>query len=185
MESEHNVPLLGSYHGEIKSVQFNPVDMKSVGKLWKNVIFLDCSSTQTGSNCVLIFFSWFFDFFQKVFLNHEKRGLVSNVMPDFFMLGRSEGIKHAESENNKFENLFDEYNSYTYATTTEDTVNECLRVMGKNLASFTLVNDTYNFTLNGNMLRRPNEIVRLGYKGNSGLGGSMQMLSYYTNLLFG
>ena len=60
-----------------------------------------------------------------------------------------------------FLNLFDEYNSYTVALTTTDTLNESLREMGKNIASFVLANDTYTFTLKGNLLRRPNEIIRL------------------------
>ena len=74
-------------------------------------------------------------------------------------------------------------NSYTYATQTDDSVKECLRLMGKNLASFTLINDRYTFKVNGNLFRRPNEIIRLGYKGfreNEGI----QMLSYHTGLNF-
>jgi hypothetical protein len=56
--------------------------------------------------------------------------------------------------------------------------------MGKNLASFTLINDSYTFKMNGNLLRRPNEIVRFGYKGNTS-GGLMQMLSSNVGLHFG
>lgn len=57
--------------------------------------------------------------------------------------------------------MYDEYNSYTVALTTKDTVNEALREMGKNLASLVLLNDTYKLSLKGNLLRRPNEIIRL------------------------
>lgn len=181
---ENDIMLLGHYHGQIKSMQFNPIDMNSVAKLWKNVVFLDCSDKATCLNSTLIFFSWFFDFFQHVFLNSQKRGLVSNVMPDFFMLSRTEGIKHAQKQNETFENKFDEYNAYTYATETQDSVKQCLRLMGKNLASFTLVNDSYTFTINGNLLRRPNQIIKMWYKGNK-KGAYNQMLTYATNLLFG
>lgn len=183
MQTNEAIPLLGVYQGDIKSFKFNPIDLKTVSKLWKNVVFLDCSDKATCSNSTLIFFSWFFDFFQRVFLNHDERGLVPNVMPDFFMLSRVEGIKHATKEANKFENKFDEYNSYTYATETQDSVKECLRVMGKNIASFALANDAYTFTLNGNLFRRPNEIVRIGFKGNQ--GGWQQFLSFNTGLTLG
>ena len=38
-----------------------------------------------------------------------------------------------------------------------------MRLMGKNIASFVLANDTYTFTLNGNLRRRPNEIIKYGF----------------------
>lgn len=183
-DKNDEIPFLGVYHGELKSFQFHPIDINSVKKLWKNVVFLECSNKMIGANSVLIFFSWFFDFFQHVFLNTEESGLLSNVMPDFFMFSRVQGIPHAKESGNKFENLFDQYNSNTYSTVTNDSVGECLRYMGKNLASFTLINDSYTFKMNGNLLRRPNEIVRFGYKGNTS-GGLMQMLSSNVGLHFG
>lgn len=181
-DSKNDAAILGTYHGEIKSMSFHPIDMNSVAKLWKNVIFLDCSSDATCQNSTLIFFSWFFDFFQKVFLNSQVQGVCTNVLPDFFMFGRNQGIKHAAKWGNTFENKFDEYNSYTYATQTNDSVNECLRVMGKNLASFILINDMYTFTLTGNLFRRPNEIVKFGWRGAQ--GAWKEYLSFHTNLMF-
>ncbi len=184
LDQNDEIPFLGVYHGQLKALTFHPIDINSVKKLWKNMVFLDCTGEAIGSNSTLIFFSWFFDFFQRVFLNSDNTGLVSNVMPDFFLLSRSQGIKHATKDGNKFENLFDQYNSNTYSTVTQDSVSECLRVMGKNLASFTLINDSFTFTMNGNMLRRPNEIVRFGYK-DSTSGGFMQMLSANVGIHFG
>jgi hypothetical protein len=35
--------------------------------------------------------------------------------------------------------------------------------MGKNLASFILANDSYKFTIQGNIRRRPNEIIKFGF----------------------
>jgi hypothetical protein len=53
--------------------------------------------------------------------------------------------------------------------------------MGKNIASFILLNDVYTFNMDGNMLRRPNEIVRLGVdKSNN---GSKNMLEIATDIL--
>ena len=89
------ISLLGVYQGDLKSFQFDPIDMNSVSKLWKNVIFLDCNGGAICANSTLIFFSWFFDYFQEVFLNVVDKHICSNVMPDFFMLSRNEGIKHA------------------------------------------------------------------------------------------
>jgi hypothetical protein len=75
----------------------------------------------------------------------------------------------------------DEHNAYTYASKTGDTVNECLRVMGKNVASFVLVNDSYRFTINGNLRRRPNEIIKYNFKPISD-DGSTQNLTISTDI---
>ena len=83
-------------------------------------------------------------------------------------MNRNQKIKHAKTQDGSFNNLFDEYNAYTFASQTEDVVQECLRLMGKNLASFVLLNDNYIFKLNGNMLRRPNEIIKFGFRGSKG-----------------
>lgn len=180
-------PINGVYQKEILALQFNPIDMNTVRKIWKNVVFLDTSGD--GGNSILIFFSWFFDYFQNVFLKSDpnaaaKEGFrVSNVQPTFHLLSKNEKIAHATSDGGSFSNLFDEYNAYTYATETEDVVGECLRLMGKNLASFVLLNDSYIFKLNGQMLRRPNEIVKFGFRGSK--GATMQELSMHTDINFG
>lgn len=59
---------------------------------------------------------------------------------------------------------------------------ECLRLMGKNLASFILLNDSYAFRMNGNILRRPNEIVKFGFRGSK--GEIIQELSMQTDINF-
>lgn len=91
-----------------------------------------------------------------------KNGYISNVIPDFYVFAGANKIGYADNANDStFDNLFDEYNSYTLALTAGDTLNESLRAMGKNIASLVLANDSYTFSLKGNLLRRPNEIVRL------------------------
>jgi hypothetical protein len=78
----------------------------------------------------------------------------------------NEGVPHGsatEADATGFVNKVDEHNSYIYSTRTKDTVNECMRLMGKNIASFVLANDTYTFSLRGNIRRRPNEIIKFGF----------------------
>lgn len=53
--------------------------------------------------------------------------------------------------------------------------------MGKNIASFILSNDLYSFTIDGNIMRRPNEIVRLGVDINN--DGTKNMIEIATDLL--
>lgn len=180
--------LNGRYNNEITRVQFIPVGIDTVNKLWKNMIFLDQSASGTSGNCTLIYFSWFFDFFQHIFLNTERKTdekniNILNVYPSFHLKARNEKIPHATSQDNSFENLFDEFNSYTYATETNDSVSECLRVMGKNIMSFIFINNVYRFTIRGDLFRRPNEIIRYGY--SSSQGSSEEKYSMHTGLMMG
>jgi hypothetical protein len=79
-----------------------------------------------------------------------------------------EKIAHGTKDDDSFNNSFDEINSYTFTTETEDSAGECLRLMGKNIASFILSNDVYEFKIRGNLLRRPNEIIKFGFRGGIG-----------------
>lgn len=151
------------YQKNVRAIQFDPIDMNKVRRIWKNMVFIDCSSEGTGGNSTLIFFDWIYQYFSQVFLNKNKRGYVSNVIPSFYVVARSNDIGTAEAEGNSFDALFDEYNAYTIATETEDTVNECLRMIGKNIASFVLLNDVYTYTIEGDIMRRPNEIVKMNF----------------------
>ena len=88
----------------------------------------------------------------------------------------AQGVKHRDAkidvEQVGYSSKIDEHNSFIYPSTTEDTLNECMRVMGKNLASFILANDSYEFTIGGSIRRRPNEIIRFGFDPISGDGSS-------------
>lgn len=169
--TESNFSINGILKEEIHDIQYDPVRIKDLKKLWKNVIFIACDSSNTGGDSTLIFFSWFYDYFTNVFLNESvDEGVIRKrfacACPAFHKMMINEGITHGSSTtvNDKgFVNKVDEHNAYVYATKTKDTVNECMRVMGKNIASFVLANDTYTFTLRGNLRRRPNEIIKFGF----------------------
>jgi hypothetical protein len=50
-----------------------------------------------------------------------------------------------------------------------------MRLMGKNIASFVLANDSYTFTINGDLRRRPNEIIKYCFKPNNEDGSTRAM----------
>ena len=160
-----------------------------MSKLWKNVIFITCSGDSTAGDSTLIFFSWFYDYFTNVFLNESiDDGVIRKrfacACPAFHKMMINEGIPHgsATSEDFKgFVNKVDEHNAYTYSTRTKDTLNECMRLMGKNIASFVLANDTYTFTLRGDLRRRPNEIIKFGFTPVS-TDGSISPLTMSTGI---
>ena len=196
-QGEYPVATLnGNIQDNLQSLTFKSIDKTSVDKRWKNAIFLDASSESSGCNCTLVFFDWFYRFFLKAFLNSslvrtasstsyvsngDEKRYISNVIPDFYFFSLLNKVGFAENSSDQtFDNLFDEYNSYTFALTTTDTLNESLREMGKNIASLVLLNDSYSFTLKGNILRRPNEIMRLNI-GDLYNGGDSQ-LNIFSNL---
>lgn len=196
-QGEYPVATLnGNIQDNLQSLTFKSIDKTSVDKRWKNAIFLDASAESSGCNCTLVFFDWFYRFFLKAFLNSslvrtasstsyvsngDEKRYISNVIPDFYFFSLLNKVGFAENSSDQtFDNLFDEYNSYTFALTTTDTLNESLREMGKNIASLVLLNDSYSFTLKGNILRRTNEIMRLNI-GDLYNGGDSQ-LNIFSNL---
>lgn len=184
--NEHDISSYGTINGvynnkSLYNMTYTPMQLHTVADKWKNVVFIDCSSDGSGGSSTLIFFSWFYDYYNQVFLNSKKKKYKTNVSPDFYTVSKNEKIGHAKKMQPTFDSLFDEYNACTYATQTDDTVGECLRHMGKNIASFILLNDIYTFNMDGNMLRRPNEIVRLGVDKRN--DGSKNMLEIATDIL--
>lgn len=173
----------GKINDNLQSLSFHSIQKSVVDKRWKNAIFLSVNGS--GADCTLIFFDWFYKYFLKVFLNSSKMGgssnYISNVIPDFYLFSLKHGIGFAnDAKTNTFNNLFDEYNSYTVALSTKDTTNEALREMGKNLASLVLLNDSFSLTLKGNLLRRPNEIIRINIGDMN--DGTDSQLPMFTNL---
>lgn len=181
------VTLNGYYQQEIITMQFIPMGSENLKKLKKNMIVIDGNDGggAVGSS-VLILFQWAFDYYQNVFLkcdlNNVKktRKYIPNSYPPFHQVQIVQKIKHAKTQDGSFENKYDEYNSSIFITETEDSLNECLRLIGKNLSTFIFSNDSYEFRVRGNLLRRPNEIIKLGYRGNE--QGVNQQISMHTSV---
>jgi hypothetical protein len=85
------------YQKNVRAIQFDPIDMNKVRRIWKNMVFIDCSSEGTGGNSTLIFFDWIYQYFSQVFLNKNKRGYISNVIPSFYVVARNNKIGTAEA----------------------------------------------------------------------------------------
>ena len=171
VEDAKQVALNGVYKGMIYDIKYNS-GAGQLYKLWKNIIFLSCAGDSTSGDSVLIFFSWFYDYFTNVFLNESitSRGIrkkQSNVTPAFHAMMAAHDVPHSDQSIDTYQEGFvckiDEHNSFIYPSQTEDTLNECMRVMGKNVASFILANDSYKFTIQGSIRRRPNEIIKFGF----------------------
>lgn len=184
------IPLNGFYQNEIVALQYIPISIPTLKKLKKNMFFIDCNvGGGAGGSCSVVFYSWLFDYYQNVFLNSDlvkakqksiREYRIPNLVPSFHLMQRQQRIPHAGGEGTSFSNRFDEINSYTITTETEDSLNECLRIIGKNIGAFMLGNEAYSFKIRGNLLRRPNEIIKFAYRGVR--GQTQQTLSMQTSI---
>ena len=184
-DEEGFIPLNGFYQHEITALQYIPISIPAMKKLKKNMIFVDCNvGGGAGGACSIVFYSWLFDYYQNVFLNcnlvkskqnNIKDYRIPNLVPAFHLMQRNESIPHASGEGKSFSNKFDEINSYTIVTETEDSLHEALRIIGKNISAFMLGNEAYSFKIRGNLLRRPNEIIKYAYRGSK--NGTQQTIS--------
>lgn len=190
-KEESFISLNGYYQNEMTSLQYIPISVPLLKKLKKNILFIDGNQGGgAGGTCALMFYSWIYDYYQNVFLKHDfkdnsqkikgREYRIANLVPSFHLMQRVHGISHASSSGVSFSNQFDEMNSFSVHTETEDSLNEALRVVGKNICMFLLGNESYQFRIRGNMLRRPNEIIKFVYGGLS--KDTQQTLSAFLNL---
>lgn len=138
-------------------------NMDLVAKRWKNIAFVSQGANSGSSR--LIFFRWFYEFFNQIFLRgqlNDPKTKVSNVLPGFYVAQ----IQNPELAADKD---LAERNSNLILIRNEkaDPLKEILMQIGKSIASLVVLNNTYSFITHGNLLRRPNEIVEL-YMPNDG-----------------
>lgn len=143
----------------IHGIQSFPHNSEDVKKRWKNIVFVDVTN---GTSSVLIFLRWFYNYFCSVFLNNNPSGAIQyvpNLLPAFLAKSFKYGVGEAE-EGDTFDTKYDIHNSNIFICKTTDSRNETMREMGKNVASLILSNNRYVLKLDGNLFRRPNEIIK-------------------------
>lgn len=144
----------------LHQLQSFPYDTSVVKKRWKNIVFVDI---QNSTSSVLIFLRWFYNYFTTVFLNDSTIGnylYVPNLLPSFLAKSIGNRVGEAKSEGETFDSLYDTHNSNIFVCRTSDSRNEALREMGKNIASFILSNNRFIMRVDGDIFRRPNEIIK-------------------------
>lgn len=145
----------------IHEIQSFPYNSEVVKKRWKNIVFVDNAN---GTSSVLIFLRWFYEYFCSVFLNNggtNETQYLPNILPSFLAKSfKYENVAEADAEGETSQSLFDIHNSNIFVCKTEDSLNEAMREMGKNIASFILSNNRFVLKLDGDLFRRPNEIIK-------------------------
>ena len=158
-EKQFVTPFGYRNNSTIHAVQSFPYDVDVVKKKWKNIVFVD---TQNSTSSVLIFLRWFYAYFSTVFLgnSHGMMVYLPNLLPAFLAKSQLYNVGEAKEEGEVFDSLYDTHNSNIFICKTSDSRNEALREMGKNVASFILSNNRYVLKLDGDIFRRPNEIIK-------------------------
>lgn len=141
----------------IESLEAVSANMDLTSRRWKNMSFLSAGANGGGNR--LVFFNWLYQFFNLAFLQGEaskKNVKVSNILPQFYLAEIFNPDLRGDS------NLA-EKNSNIYLLQNEkaDPIAEILMQMGKTIASFVMLNNSYSFEVAGSLLRRTNEIINL------------------------
>lgn len=167
----------------VHEIQSFPYNIEVVKRRWKNIVFVD---TQNSTSSVLIFLRWFYNYFSTIFLNNSITNMkyVPNLLPSFLAKSKIYNVGEAKEEGEVFDSLYDTHNSNIFVCKTPDSRNEALREMGKNIASFILSNNRYILKLDGDLFRRPNEIIKFSQftGGKSYFSDLNSMLSVGVNL---
>lgn len=141
----------------VHNIQSVTTNSNLTTKRWKNLVFIS-SSPQGGSNR-LVFFNWIYEFFNKVFLKgrlSQQDIRLSNVTPGFYL-----AMQGDHSMMNDKDLAERNANIIIIRNEKADPLNEILMQIGKSIVSLVFLNNMYSFEVDGNLLRRPNEVINL------------------------
>lgn len=167
--------MMGSSQVPIKGIDTLPSNAATTAHRWKNMIFMACEGGQASSQ--LVFFNWMYEYFNRAFLDgklNNSRDKLSNVIPSFYFV---EKTMNADGDDFK---RFSEMNSNMFPIRTKDgePTDEILMEIGKTIASLVFLNTCYSFSVPGNILRRPNEIIKMS-RGDDDTQNNLSMFTDY------
>lgn len=145
--------MMGTNPAPIRNVKFITANADLANTRWKNIAFV--SSNPQGESNMLILFNWMYEYFNQVLLDAtpgQSPMKMSNILPNFYLTSQ-----------NTYDPSSSEHNAYVFKLKDEksDPRPEMLMQIGKSIASLVLLNHMYSFETEGNLLRRPNEIINI------------------------
>lgn len=166
-----------------------------VGFGWKNLSLI--SDTPAGSNNMLVYFNWIYEFYKAAFLNDNAAALsnaigkkLSPAIDPHFHKMEANNLIESDKE------VFAKINSNTIVLKSTDTVKEALYHVGRTLKSYIFMNSLFGFKIKGSILRHPGEIIKItssakdagtdgGTSAVGGIEGSIAgfSLGYITNVI--
>lgn len=159
--------------------RYYPTNQNLVQKLWKNMIICNTGQQDGAGSVSLIEFNWIYQYYIYNFLGYgtgKNEGYTSNITPSFFLAQKSDRITDSTLLSD-----FYEMNANFQMCRSSSDLNEALILIGKNLTSFVTQNDTYQFTIRGDIFRHPNEIIKVS--NNTSVPDNNPAVSIHTDLV--
>lgn len=192
-EDEHvNKPIIGYANDNYRDCESKSIAEDVHSRKWQNLSFL--SDGVDGGSSYLIFFYWIYEYFNYAFLNVKGNALASKwgkkikmlIDPSFLQLQKSTALNIGNDED------YAKLNATTINAKTNNKELESSYWVGQSLYSCVNDNEKYLFTINCNMLRRPNEIIKVNTSPidpanespNRALPGGSDMATYATSFLY-
>ena len=143
----------------VESVDLPP-DSTLNGLKWKNLALL--SECPDGSNNMLIYFNWIYEFYKSAFLNDKnsflskkiKQDIVPNIDPHFHVM---ESAKLVGDDLVSFSRI----NASTIELKSTDPLKEALYQVGRVIKSYIYLNSMFGFKMKGSFFRHPGEIIKI------------------------
>ncbi|MBQ7820510.1 MAG: hypothetical protein IJ341_12550 [Bacteroidales bacterium] len=161
LESENIYkPLNGIVFSPLEDTVDIPPPGELVGLGWKNLALL--SDTPSGSNNLLIYFNWIYEFYKAAFLNDKNSFLktellsfISPVVDPHFHKMETLNLTGGDEE------TFAKMNANTIVLKSTDPIKEALYHVGRALKSFIFLSSLSGFKIKGNTARHPGEIIKI------------------------
>lgn len=131
-----------------------------VGFGWKNLSLI--SDTPGGSNNMLVYFNWIYEFYKATFLNDKAaafntvigKQIQPSIDPHFHKM-EAQDLIEGDKE------LFAKINSNTIILKSMDSIKEALYHVGRTLKSYIFMNSLFAFKVKGSILRHAGEIIKI------------------------
>lgn len=154
-------PILGYSDDVYKDCASHGMDGGLCSKHWQNVaVMYDANG---GGNSYIIYFNWLYEYFNYSHLNFEKNIFASKLKKPFLMSVEPAYLAKQRNAANTVASLedFTKYNAATIDAKTINREQESSFIIAEKLKACVLANECYTFDINGKMLRRLNEIIKV------------------------
>lgn len=153
-------PSNGFVFSPLKDTIEVPPQNGTVGLACKNLALL--SDTVGGSNNMLVYFNWIYEFFKSAFLKDKGNSLKSElggdikpVLDPHFLLMQKNKLDGGDAE------AFAKINANTIVLKSQDSTKEALYYVGRAIKTYIMLNSLFGFKIKGSYFRHPGEIIKL------------------------
>ena len=158
-------PMNGYVFSPIEDAVDIPPNGANIGLGWKNLALI--SDSPDGSNNLLVYFNWIYEYYLDVFLNRNRSHIATKLKefitpatdPHFHVMETHLGLTGKEEDPDA--QMFAKMNANTIILKSSDPIKEALYHVGRTIKSYIMNNSLYGFKIKGDLLRHPGEIIKI------------------------